>query len=320
MPTFDLARFAQRADMNLTNMDEAIRKWVDFVSAPAGNITMQYYDRNGNLQTITFPNRQALVNQLIADAQSVMTKTVYVDQVNGNDGNDGSVNRPFKTLQKAVNSVPVGGSVYINLLSDIDYTTSGEGLISIRNRTVYINGNWKTIRVGWYNVHGYMHLLLYFFLVNSKLHFFNTYIEITDIGLPSNPLYHAWGNKFVLHGTEVSYLAPSVITFNWFDRTDNNKNFITINSPAHLVGHTGGWPAINSSFCIFSISSLNVSNNKIQIRNGAVLSSIPLGSINIANLQFIDENGNVKSARDYITNIVRDSNGIPRNIVSNLVL
>ncbi len=194
MSTFDLARFAQRVDMNLTNMDEAIRKWVDFVSAPAGNITMQYYDRNGNLQTITFPNRQALVNQLIADAQSVMTKTVYVDQVNGNDGNDGSVNRPFKTLRKAVNSVPVGGSVYINLLSDIDYTTSGEGWISIENRTVYINGNWKTIRVGWYNV-GYMYLLLRFFLVNSKLHFFNTYIEITNIGLPSNPLYDAWGRN-----------------------------------------------------------------------------------------------------------------------------
>ncbi len=320
MSTFDLARFAQRVDMNLTNMDEAIRKWVDFVSAPAGNITMQYYDRNGNLQTITFPNRQALVNQLIADAQSVMTKTVYVDQVNGNDGNDGSVNRPFKTLQKAVNSVPVGGSVYINLLSDIDYTTSSEGSISIENRTVYINGNWKTIRVGWHNVRGYAYLLLQFFLANSKLHFFNTYIEITNIGLPSNPVFNTWGEKFVLYGNELYYLTPSVITFNWYNRTDNNKNLITINSSAHLVSHTGDWPANNSSFCIFSISSYSVPNNKIQIRNGAVLSSIPLGSINIANLQFIDENGNVKSARDYITNIIKDANGIPRNIVSNLVL
>ncbi|WP_297888921.1 hypothetical protein [Sulfurihydrogenibium sp.] len=320
MPTFDLARFAQRADMNLTNMDEAIRKWVDFVSAPTGNITMQYYDRNGNLQTITFPNRQALVNQLIADANSVMSKTVYVDQVNGDDGNDGSVNRPFKTLQKAINSVPAGGVVYINLLSDIDYTTSGEVSISIENRTVYINGNWKTIRVGWYNVYGYMYLLLCFLLANSKLHFLNTYIEITNIGLPSNPVYHTWRNKFVLYGTQSSYLTPSVITFNWFNRPDNNKNLITINSPAHLVGHIGDWSDINNSFCTFSISSVNVSNNNIQIRNGAVLSSISLGSINIAYLQFIDENGNVKSARDYITNIVRDSNGVPRNIVSNIVL
>ncbi len=128
------------------------------------------------------------------------------------------------------------------------------------------------------------------------------------------------GEKFVLYGNESFYLTPSVITFNWFGRTDNNKNLITINSPAHLVSHTGYWPAINSSFFIFSISSFNVSNNKIQIRNGAVLSSIPLGSINIANLQFIDENGNVKSARDYIANIIKDANGIPRNIVSNLVL
>lgn len=45
--------------------------------------------------------------------------TLYVDGTNGSDGNNGSAEKPFKTIQRAVNSVPqvVNHWVTINIAS-----------------------------------------------------------------------------------------------------------------------------------------------------------------------------------------------------------
>jgi hypothetical protein len=45
-------------------------------------------------------------------------RTYFVDQANGNDGNDGSQASPFKTLQAAASRAVYGGRLRIELLSD----------------------------------------------------------------------------------------------------------------------------------------------------------------------------------------------------------
>ena len=70
--------------------------------------------------------------------QDLMSRTFYVDQVNGNDTTgDGTYAAPFKTLQKAIDSVPVGGNVAIYLLSDYTLQT-GEEVNVYNNKLVYI--------------------------------------------------------------------------------------------------------------------------------------------------------------------------------------
>jgi len=77
------------------------------------------------LNKIYFPSPyNANLVSAINAVPSMMSKTFYVDAVNGDDLNDGSSTAPFKTIKKAVDSVPVGGYGTINLLSGITITTS----------------------------------------------------------------------------------------------------------------------------------------------------------------------------------------------------
>lgn len=139
--SFNFSQLQQSVDRLLINSSEAINKLVDLSIAPASDVTVQYYDRNGNLVTQTTPNMMKVLNTVQTNINSYMQKTVYVDQVNGNDNNDGTQTRPFKTLQKAFNSVPVGGVVGVYLLSDY-VLTNEEGL---NYRTCILNLNNKTL-------------------------------------------------------------------------------------------------------------------------------------------------------------------------------
>ena len=106
----------------LWNAAEFIEKWQQFIAAPAGTVTLEYYDRNGVLKIARFDNRAKLVQDFIQNVSSAMSKTFYVDQENGNDGNDGSINAPFKSLLKAFKSIPTGG--YGKIFLKGSYTVS----------------------------------------------------------------------------------------------------------------------------------------------------------------------------------------------------
>ena len=84
---FNYSELQQKLDRYFHNSSVAIDKWLEFVTEPAKDVTVEYYDSQGNLKTVAFPNRAKLVNQFIADVNSAMQKTFYVDQENGNDEN-----------------------------------------------------------------------------------------------------------------------------------------------------------------------------------------------------------------------------------------
>jgi len=70
--TFNLDALQQIAERTLHNADEFVRKYTDFFVAPPGNTTFQYYDKNGNLVTVTRPNLAKLektINDFVANAR-----------------------------------------------------------------------------------------------------------------------------------------------------------------------------------------------------------------------------------------------------------
>jgi len=100
---FDIANF------NLTNFAGAYNDLFD--STPA-DVSIQVKDSSGNITTKTVANRGKFKQQLwddVGGALGQFDRTFYIDADNGNDNNDGSSGSPFKTLAKALNSVPMGG-------------------------------------------------------------------------------------------------------------------------------------------------------------------------------------------------------------------
>jgi len=83
---------------------------------------------------LNIKNTAGLITDI--NGNDLMNKTFYVDASNGDDNNDGSNDAPFATLQKAVDSCPSGGVVFIKLLSD--YTiSSDQELIRFQNKYIY---------------------------------------------------------------------------------------------------------------------------------------------------------------------------------------
>ena len=61
------------------NYDEFSQKWAEFMAAPAGDVVFEYYDRNGNLQTKTIPNRAKLVDDLTIWSRNFKNKIINGD-------------------------------------------------------------------------------------------------------------------------------------------------------------------------------------------------------------------------------------------------
>ena len=136
MATFNFSSLQQKQDQLIYTIDEIVEMLRKLPSS--GYQTVEYYDKKGNLVRKQIPNIGQLIDQFRQGVNAQMSKTVYVDRVNGSDtSGDGSPNAPFKSIPKAENSVPPGGIVNIKLLSD--YTI--EDAIRIdNNRIVVITG------------------------------------------------------------------------------------------------------------------------------------------------------------------------------------
>jgi len=113
--------------LKINNYITVVSSWVRnvgklYFSGTPENVTVDMIDDNGNLTTSTLPNvaqfRKTVWDD-VGGAIGQFSRTFYVDEVNGDDNNDGSSSNPFKTLSKATDSTSLGGTVNIYLMSDI---------------------------------------------------------------------------------------------------------------------------------------------------------------------------------------------------------
>lgn len=91
-----------------------------------------------------FNSKKKEIDAAVAAAVSavpLMERNYYVDAVLGDDvNNSGTSALPFKTIKKAIDSVPVGGSAKIELAPDQVYVLSYGKSIGLINKSIVITG------------------------------------------------------------------------------------------------------------------------------------------------------------------------------------
>lgn len=129
--------------LKINNYITVVSSWVRnvgklYFSGTPENVTVELIDDNGNLVTKTLPNvaqfRKTVWDD-VGGALGQFNKTFYVDEINGDDSNAGASSSPFKTLKKATDSTPIGGTCNIILLSDLTQNYS----FSIEYKNVYVS-------------------------------------------------------------------------------------------------------------------------------------------------------------------------------------
>ena len=224
-----------------------------------------------------------------------MTKTFYVNQTNGNDDNDGSSNTPFKSLQKAIESIPPGGIGVINLQSDYILDSASE-VLNIENKKIYFLGGNKT-----YNLTINQNLDNHVIRGNGILIFtlFNSITVNHNIDT-SKPIF--WPTFRYLGEASPRLLNIQLLNTNKVKLVDNSGTTTT--------------KFLAFSDLRFAVVTIEVTSSNVKILN----TSGNTCRFEVVAASIVDSNGNTLSWSDAINGIVRDANGVPRNIISNIVL
>ena len=140
----NITEIAQKVLDNNTNAANVFRKMYDLHYNPNPlDVPFEYIDENGKKVTTTIKNQAGFRKKVwddVGGALGQFYKVVYVDQQSGDDNNEGTVDKPFKTLQKAVSSVPIAGALDILIIGDY-YLTASENRTNISGgRKVRIYG------------------------------------------------------------------------------------------------------------------------------------------------------------------------------------
>ena len=282
----------------LWNAAEFIEKWQQFIAAPAGTVTLEYYDRSGVLRTARFDNRAKLVQNFIQNVNQVMDKTIYVDPIEGNDENDGSSDAPVKTLYKAVEIIPPGGVGEIILRGDISI-----------QRNIYLNGRKLLIRRE---------------LLPATKDENNPWIshQIIDEenGYTSGFSPYRGGAIFFfgVNIRTVSSSNPLGIWEGFIKRADNAycivtffNSIIEVNSSS-LVRIAAG-PTGLTEISLYGTDVRRLSDAYPVFNEG----NSPI-CLKIGTTTFTDGSGNSLTWDNFVKNILRDSNGAPLNVIANI--
>jgi len=257
--------------------------------------------------------------QVLMNLDNVMNRTFYVDQINGDDNNPGTADAPLKTLNRAVELTPTGGFSKINVIGD--YLIAGETeFVIIEGKTIKIILQ-GTLRIkpwiykdNYYKAVGFLlkDATLYMYISSAN----NGKIILEDIpeNLTASPLlglvtvnsYDSYGfSHLVIHNTSDNY-TPIYVgkkqrifgVYQWSGNRLASMGF-------SLSGHYGG---TGREIIVHSegyVADLDYAPGLLYVRYDG---------------GFKNENGTAVNPTTKITGIIRDVNGNPRNVISNLIL
>lgn len=257
----------EQANFNLMNLADGT---VDLFDSTPKDVSIQQKDSNGDIYIKNIQNRGKFQEKVWDDVGAALgqfDRTFYVDSENGDDTNDGSSSNPFATIQKACNSVPVGGRGYIHLLSDVDLTTD----VNIESKVIHI------------------------FL----------------IGYQFSPQAYLNNNANGIYGFVGSDLGVLIFQGG------------TINLPAKVNSSTGYGHAglLKGGFSGKTLMVLSlVYGVKVNDQGDFYILEAKNGTISFTMGDSTLNSSAGRSWSDLIQYITRDTNGIPRNIISNVTL
>jgi len=263
-------------------------------------------------------NMQNQVDNFLAGAETTIkgwwNSVFYVDAVNGDDNNDGSSSAPFKTIKKAVDSIPVGGmgAIYLKTIGNVI-----DSDIFAVNKTIIISGilidssSTEPAIKNLSYVDKYGNATYGFIINNCYLEFSNLTIRTAD---------------FVDSSKGESYYAGLVKRFN-----TQSKNKVVVNQSSILLGDTdfiriSDRQDINLQVYYYdaahsvtdkTIDCVGANTNAFLLRNEAGAFIISVSSVRLGTK---NDNSSQLTWEDIVTGIVKDANGIPRNVISNIIL
>jgi len=299
---FNFEEIAQKQDRLLANISEQNRKAYEmFYSPTPTDVVLPQYDENGTLGTVTIPNRAKIKNQMWDDVGAAIgqfNRYLYVDGVNGNDTGSGTAADPFKTLKKAVDSVPVGGRAVIYAIGDI--TCSSDTPIVITGKIIILMAHTST--------------------PNATIRFL-----VTSATAPIT-LYES-GSLIIRLNT--SYENAYDTTMRWCILCSANS-YVGIDNNLQATSVAGqlvrSVMSVGSNVYPFYVkaSSIQIDNADITFGTNAQLCAFSLVSASLFGFYMASTtiNGATPTGADVAANvsgIVKDVNGVPRNITSNII-
>jgi len=250
-------------------------------------------------------------------AVSMMSKTFYVDAVNGNDNNTGSQSSPFLTLQKAFNSIPVGGRGSIILLSNVTLTDHAWTGV---NKHIELNTNNRKLSTSVYVLGNCYALNSIIIDSGTILHIYlrdNGILETPSMPTdkPLSPMRALLNFSYYCVNAGIYFDIGSSSGTSWAEIKDNTR-LVSIYqwSDSRASGiFIGLNPHYNRILNLYGTNSFFVD---FQGAVGGIYSVIN----NDSGTGYIKRNGSNILLKDAISGIVKDTNGVPRNVTSNIIL
>ena len=296
----------EQANFNLTSFSEAYN---DLFDSTPKDVQIDLKDTNGNVTTKTIANRGKFKQQLwddVGGALGQFNKTFYVDATNGNDTNDGSSTHPFKTLKKAISSAPSGSNATIILSpNQTHYIDSDIGIvhknIHIEAQNAIIENVSFQLKINgtFYNAtHG-------FFISNSFVFIHNGTIKTADrINDQNGNLLSRSIWEGIARRQDISFGALKLF------RTNVNLG----DTP--LIRRSTGSFAVDLHINANTINNVGTNNDAPLIYNE--LGDFRFSAYNVTLGTKIDGTTNLTWS-DLVKGVIKDSNGVPRNVISNIV-
>jgi len=304
--TINWNEIGQRLNSVLHNYAEFVDKYYQFFTGPAQDVHVEYYDINGNPRQANIPSVAKLRDRFISDVNSVMAKTVYVDAENGSDtSGDGSYGAPFKTIDKVLKSVIPGSAVKIILKPGV-YTLIDDYFL--HNNAIYLQ-SYDSNQVD--QVVVTHDITSQNFLAGFRLS--NSTITVRYLTIKT---YDGDSNRLNSSTRQYGYVRSI------FGRA-NDGGFGYINFYNVKIELNYGY-LVNLSFGgDFYAINLYATQVKVNDTNSKLVyterTHYPyVFSIHASTIK--DSSGNSLQWKDYLDGIIRDSNGKPLNVLSNISL
>ena len=316
--SFDIASF------NLINWANSV---VDLYDSTPKDVEIIQKDNNGNLFTKDIANRGKFKQELWDDVGSALgqfNRTFYVDADNGDDNNNGDSGHPFKTMGKALDSIPIGGYGSINIVGVYDFGDNqyGTGKNKVINISIGNNAQLKNTPSDDGN-----HVLYGGIVINS-----NTVVELfienndgddnelTKIHQPNidsdNSVRPDRQGMFGFDSWSSGNAYLAIITRVYDDDTK------ILNVEKSTLIYRKNWSSNKGGTFGFSISGHNTGSIVIDSGNNAKLAILD-GVATTFNWSpsgygIKNADGDDITIQSVISGIVKDSNNVPLSIVSNV--
>ena len=307
----------------LRNIGNVISFLKEYTVDESKDVSITHIGDDGSEITRTFPNITKQINSL--NARSSMVRTVYVDQANGNDDNTGFTRATaFQSLQKAFSTIPIGGQGHIHIIGV--YNLGYEQVFTESNKIIrlYIGPDAQLRNeVGPLNAYAVQGGVIIDSGTSLTVRIFNnndnTDRQLTKIyspanttgrnyrpthagffGFPSGP-FGGFAKLTILTrirdpDTEIVKLEDGYLF--WRRNWDPQR---LINPSLTITGHNTGKYVIGQKLVDFDLCPA-------------------MFNVSATGTSFVDLEGNtIRSFSDIVDGITRDSNGIPRNISSNII-